>query len=132
MLKINSKEVMVKIQEYIIENFCPDDYTSDPPQEFGEIAKFILQTFRSEKYSLKEDFRFYHNSEALAFEDWAAGLPGLLNTADYYCTNSAVDILGDILEETEQEKAKYTEKSSEKLLTRLIYIGLIMEEKKNA
>ena len=121
MLRTNTKAVKAKIQNYIINNFCPDDYTSDPPQDFGEIAKFILQTFRGEKYSLKEDFRFYHNSEASAFEDWAAGLPGILNTANYYCSNSAVDILGDILEETEQEKAKYTETEAENLLTFLIY-----------
>ena len=129
MLRTNTKKVRVKIQNYIIENFCPDDYTSTPPQEFGEIGRFILQTFRKEKYSLKEDFRFYRNSEALAFEDWAAGLPGILNTADYYCINSAVDILGDILEETEQEKAKYTEEASEKLLTSLIYRELKGAEK---
>ena len=129
MLRTNTKAVKAKIQNYIIDNFCPDDYTSDPPQEFGEIAKFILQTFRSAKYSLKEDFRFYRNSEALAFEDWAAGLPGLLNTSDYYCNNSAVDILGDILEETEQEKAKYTEEASERLLTSLIYRELKGAEK---
>ena len=120
MLRTNTKAVKAKIQNYIINNFCPDDYTSDPPQEFGEIAKFILQKFRSEKYSLEEDFRFYKTEQA-AFEDWAAGLPGLLNTADYYCSNSAVDILGDILEETEQEKAKYTETEAENLLTFLIY-----------
>ena len=129
MLRTNTKKVRVKIQNYIIENFCPDDYTSTPPQEFGEIGRFILQTFRKEKYSLKEDFIFYRNSEALAFEDWAAGLPGILNTADYYCINSAVDILGDILEETEQEKAKYTEEASEKLLTSLIYRELKGAEK---
>ena len=121
MLRTNTKAVKAKIQKYIIDEFCPEDYTANPPQEFGEIARFILQTFRSEKYSLKEDFRFYHNSEALAFEDWAAGLPDVLNTADYYYTNSAVDILGDILEETEQEKAKYTETEAENLLTFLIY-----------
>lgn len=129
MLRTNTKAVKAKIQKYIIDNFCPDDYTSNPPQEFGEIGRFILQTFRKEKYSLKEDFIFYRNSEALAFEDWAAGLPGILNTADYYCINSAVDILGDILEETEQEKAKYTEEASEKLLTSLIYRELKGAEK---
>ena len=130
MLRTNTKEVRVKIQNYIINNFCPDDYTSNPPQEFGEIAKFILQKFKSEKYSLKEDFIFYRNSEALAFEDWAAGLPGILNAADYYCNNSAVDILGDILEETEQEKAKYTETEAENLLTFLIYRELKRGAKK--
>ena len=120
MLRTNTKEARVKIQNYIINNFCPEDYTSNPPQEFGEIAKFILQSFRNEKYSLKEDFRYYKTEQA-AFIDWCAGLPGLLNTVDYYCSNSAVDILGDILEETEQEKAKYTEAEAENLLSFLIY-----------
>ena len=94
MLRTNTKQVRVKIQKYIIENFFPDDYTSNPPQEFGEIAKFILQTFRSEKYSLKEDFRFYHNSEALAFEDWAAGLPKFDGGCGVNCFRSIFEACG--------------------------------------
>ena len=128
MLRTNTKAVKAKIQNYIIDNFRPDDYTSDPPQEFGEIAKFILQTFRSEKYNLPEDFRYYKTEQA-AFADWASGLPGVLDTADYYCRNSAVDILCGILEETEQEKAKYTETEAESLLTLLIYRELKGAEK---
>ena len=119
MLRTNTKEARVKIQNYIINNFCPDDYTSDPPHEFGEIAKFILQKFRIGKYSLKEDFRYYKTEQA-AFADWCAGLPSVLDCC-YFNTRSAVDDLAEILEETEQEKAKYTETEAENLLTFLIY-----------
>ena len=119
MLRTNTKEARVKIQNYIINNFCPENYTANPPQEFGEIAKFILQTFRSEKYNLKEDFRYYKTEQA-AFADWCAGLPSVLDCC-YFYTRSAVDDLAEILEETDQEKAKYTETEAENLLTFLIY-----------
>ena len=56
----------------------------------------------------------------LIFADWCAGLPSILNTC-YYYNRSAVDDLGEILEETEEEKEKYTQTEAEKLLTALIY-----------
>jgi hypothetical protein len=54
------------------------------------------------------------------FEEWASGLPSVLDTC-YYYNRSAVDDLGAILEQTETEKAKYNEQESEKLLTYLIF-----------
>lgn len=39
----------------------------------------------------------------------------------YYYNRSAVDDLGEILEETDEEKAKYSEQQAEELLSRLIY-----------
>lgn len=56
-----------------------------------------------------------------AFEYWCSGLPYLLNTADYYCHNSAINILGDILEETEEERSRFSELEAEKELTYLIF-----------
>ena len=56
----------------------------------------------------------------MIFEDWARGL-ALGNLFCYYYNRSAKDDLGKILEESEEEKAKYTEQEAEELLTRLIY-----------
>lgn len=69
---------------------------------------------------MPQDFRYYRNNEFAAFADWCAGLPGVLNTC-YYYNRSAVDDLGAILEETSEEKARYTEEQAEKTLTTLIY-----------
>jgi hypothetical protein len=47
-------------------------------------------------------------------------LPSVINTL-YYYNRSAITDLGDILEETEDERNRYTESQAEKLLTKLIY-----------
>lgn len=120
MLKTNSKKAAENIRAYIMNGFTPENYTDNPPEDFPEIARFILATFKSEKYNTPEDFRYYRNNEFAAFADWCAGLPSILDTC-YYYNRSAVDDLGDILEETDEEKARYTEKQAEKTLTMLIY-----------
>ena len=69
------------------------------------------------KYAIE---RNYSNPCFVIFEDWARGL-ALGNLFCYYYNRSAVDDLGEIMEETEEEKAKYTEQEAEETLTRLIY-----------
>ena len=120
MLKTNSKKAKENIKQYIIDHFTPEGYTDAAPEEWPEIAIFIIDIFRSEKYSRPEDHRYYNNNELAAFMDWAAGLPSLLDTC-YYYNRSAVDDLAVILEETETEKARFTETDAEKRLTYLIY-----------
>lgn len=124
MLKTNSKKAAENIRAYIVNNFTPEGYTDNPPKDFPKIAAFILDTFRREKYYLPEDFRYYNGCELLAFWDWCAGLPSVLDTC-YFYNRFAVDDLGAILEETEQEKALYTEQQAEQLLTDLIYRELL-------
>ena len=126
MLRTNSKIVRERIQAYIIDNFTmPSDLgyeeIEDPnPDNFKEIAKVIYQVFKLEVY-YPESWRMAHNmSEQNAFTDWCQGLPSILDVPYYYKT-SAVDLLGDILEETENHRLRFTEESSEKLLTNLIY-----------
>lgn len=123
-MKTNNKKARANIRNYIIANFTPEGYTDNPPQEFPEIARFILSTFRNEKYNTPEDFRYYRNNKLAAFADWCAGLCGVLDTC-YFYNRSAVDDLGAILEETEEEKARYTEEQAENTLTFLIYRELI-------
>ena len=129
MLKTNSKQAAENIRAYIVDNFTQEGYTDNPPQEFQEIAAFILSTFRGEKYWCLQDDSYYHGSEAAAFADWCAGLPSVLDTL-YFYNRSAVDDLGAILEETEQEKTRYTEQQAEQLLTSLIYRELQKGERK--
>ncbi len=128
MLKTNSKQAKENIKQYIMDHFTPEGYTDTPPQEWSEIAAFILETFRDEKYKRPEDKRYYHNNEVAAFYDWAQGLPSLLDTC-YYYNRSAVDDLSVILEETETEKARFTDSDAEYLLTALIYRELTRGEK---
>lgn len=129
MLRTNSKKAAENIRAYIVDKFSPEDYTNNPPQEWPEIAAFILATFRDEKYWCPQDIHYYHGNEQAAFADWCAGLPSVLDTC-YFYNRSAVDDLGVILEETEQEKARYTEQQAEQLLTSLIYRELKKGERK--
>ena len=80
MLRTNSKKARENVRNYIAESFTPEGYTDNPPQEFPQIARFILATFRDEKYYLPEDFRYYRYNEFAAFADWCAGLPSVLDT----------------------------------------------------
>lgn len=120
MLKTNSKKARENIQQYIIDHFTPEGYTDETIEGFENVAAFILKTFRSEKYSTKEDFRYYKGIEALAFKDWAQGLPSVLDTC-YYYNRSAVEDVAAILEETTEEKSRYSEEAAENTLTALIY-----------
>ena len=128
MLKTNSNRARENVRAYIVDNFTPENYTDNPPKAFPEIATFILDAFRREKYSCREDFRYYHNNEKAAFAAWCAGLPAVIDTC-YYYNRSAVDDLAAILEESEAEKARYLQSGKEyeaeekaaDLLTGLIY-----------
>ena len=128
MLKTNSKQAKENIKQYIIDGFTPENYTDGKIEGFENIAKYILKTFRSEKYNIKEDFKYYHNNELAAFFDWCQGLPSLIDTC-YYYNRSAVADVAKILEQTETEAARYTEEQAEQLLTNLIYKELLRGEK---
>ena len=114
---LRTKKAIGNIRAYIMDNFAPENYTDTPPEDFPEVAAFILDIFRKEKMS---DFRYRNCNEFAAFTDWCQGLPAVLDTC-YYYNRSAVDDLGRILEETAEEKARFTEAEAERRLTWLIY-----------
>ena len=130
MLKTNSKKARENIKNYIIENFSPENYTDTPPTEWHEIAVFIYDCFQSEKWCCAQDFQYYKNNEWKAFLDWCSGLPSVLDTC-YFYNRSAVEDLGTILEQTEQERSKYEEWAAENLLTMLIFNEIRKEIEKN-
>lgn len=107
-----------------MDNFDCSGYEIKEPKTFQETALAILSTFRSEKF-----YSSSHKGEARDFEDWAQGLPSILNTC-YYYNRSAVDDLAAILEETDSEKNHYTEQQAEARLTVLIYRELKGAERK--
>ena len=124
MLKTNSKKAVENIRQYIIDGFNPE-YIDKELQNidlsinnFKQIASLIYADFKRAKgYEFKR-YRFTPYQQI--FEDWAAGLPGIIDTC-YYYNRSAVKDLQNILEETDAEASKYTEEQAEKRLTYLIY-----------
>jgi hypothetical protein len=122
MLKTNSKKASENLKAYILEHADGTNYgVSLENENFSTVAKFIYNCFIDEKYKGAES---YYTRQKMSlqdvFEEWASGLPSVLDTC-YYYNRSAVDDLAAILEQTETEKAKYNEQESEKLLTCLIF-----------
>lgn len=124
MLRTNAKKARENIRRYIMDNFTPESYTETPPESWPEIARFILETFADEKRYSTRYYGRYMAADWQCFIDWCQGLPSILDTC-YYYNRSAVDDLGSILEETEEEKARFTEAQAEERLTILIYNELM-------
>lgn len=121
MIRTNSRQARQNVQAYIINHFDGCNYDIETPSTFQETAAVILSIFRSEKPA---EGSYSRMSEGERFADWASGLPSILDTC-YYYNRSAVDDLGAILEETAEEKARYSEAQAETLLTSLIYRELV-------
>lgn len=127
MLKTNSKQVKEKIREYILEHFkeyyyqdnkkyIQQDLTND-----DQIFLFIIETIKHEyNHEIKKNYNYLTFK---VFKEYCQGLPSILD-CDYYC-HSAITLLGDILEQTQEERNKYTESQAEELMTKLLYNELI-------
>lgn len=133
MLKTNCKIVKERIRAYIlsaenVEEFAPE---GTPNETYTDKARAIYADFM--RYYDGDNRNHGRNPRNYqeAFEEWAAGLPAIIDTC-YYYNVSAVDLLGDILEETAEERAKYTESDAEHLLTYLIYREISREAMKPA
>lgn len=118
MIRTNSKKAIENIRKYILENFTPYYEGDVDKTDFKKVAKYIQNAIYTEK--IKYDKNAWRYSKQDIFKDWAQGLPSILDTC-YYCNRSAVDDLAIILEETEEEKNKYTQEEAEELLTYLLY-----------
>lgn len=123
MLKTNSKQARENTRRYIMDHFTADSYTDTPPETWPDIAAFIMDCFHDEKLEHDNRYKAGRISKYDLFFDWCQGLPSVLDTC-YYYNRSAVDDLGMILEETPEEKARYTEEKAEKMLTHIIYMEL--------
>ena len=124
MLRTNSKKAKENVRDYIMKWETLEEYGFNHTMPFPQTASAILKIFRSEK-----EYCFVRLvPEYAIFEDWTRGLPSALNCC-YWCFNrSAVDDLGEILEETEEERNRYSEEEAGILLTKLIYRELINGE----
>lgn len=118
MLKSNSKKVLDKIRGYIVDGIDLEYFELEVAPTFSAACKLILTACENEKRYSRS-----HNGFD-TFKDWAQGLPSAFNTL-YYYNVSAVDLLADWLEETDSEKAKYSESEAEEMITRLIYRELV-------
>lgn len=116
MLRTNTKKAIENIKAYITKGFDGTNYGIETPETFEEVARIIYNTF-TEEYLCGCNRR---RNEQEVFVEWCQGLPSILDTC-YYYNRSAVADLGGILEETEEERSRYTEAQAEETLSRLIY-----------
>ena len=124
MLKTNSKQVKRKIREYLYNTFT--DYEGEPAGDRTEsqVLDYIAEKIAYEKLSFKKEKRaerfiyLYKGSILKLITDYTSGL-GSLFDCDYYL-NKAVNVLGDILEQTQEERSKYSQSEAEELMTLLI------------
>ena len=124
-LRTNSRKAKENVRQYILDNvdFTGYDANNMTGADFPKIAHSVLDIFRSEK-----SWAFVPGyNEFCIFLDWTRGLPFALDCCFWY-NRSAVDDLGAILEETEEEKAKYNEEEAGLLLVKLIYRELVKGE----
>lgn len=125
MLKTNSKKARANLMKYI-RDYSLDELTGNygiPVEELetdDQIRLQIWNIFKREK--VKHDLRFKKKKIGFyaLFCEWVQGLP-MGNMFCYLYNRSAVDDLGTILEETESEKARFTEEQAMTRLTDLIY-----------
>ena len=135
MLRTNSKKAAENIRNYIMEDFEYLQERADyrnmklDKNNVDQVLALAWSIFKEEKSGEINRYRFIN--EYQVFKDWASGL-ALGNLFCYYYNRSAVEDLGNILEESAAEKAKYKEEDAEELLTRLIYREMIRAYNKTA
>ena len=129
MLKTNSKQVKNKINKYLYDSFTDYDQKEAEGRSLQEVLEYIAEGIASEKLSCDKSERaarlhaFYKGSIYNVIKDYAQGL-GSLFDCDYYYRCCARDLVGDILEQTKEEREKYSEDQAEDLMTLLIYRAL--------
>ena len=126
MLKTNSKKAKENLKKYIMKYSEPSfiDYLNYEKNStfkidsFSDRCKYLYNRFK-EEYCNDWNIKQYKSYQEV-FNQWTRGLPvgGLFC---YWYNREAKDDLQMILEETKQEKNKYTEEQAEILLTNLIY-----------
>lgn len=119
-IRANSKEARNGIRKYIKECYEAWDEAKENVS-FDEMARDIMDQFENYCHGLET---IYNMQEY--FEDWLTGLPSV-NIGDFYnrSYSNAIDILGEILKETEEERNKYSYEQAEKLLTSMLYKELL-------
>lgn len=135
MLKTNSKEVMNRIKKIIMDSYeaAEEYYTFDGgtmKTEYNDICKDIMNMFYIEKLQFDNRYKAGRISKADLFMDWMQGLPSTFPVSNDIFLSSAVDFLGDLLDETETEKEKFTDEQAEKRTVYLLYRELEKHAKK--
>lgn len=129
-LKTNTKKAINNLWLYLegFINDLNDEYIAYMP-EFNylqpgnkkELATVINEIFNAEVAAHDNRYKAGRISRQELFIEWAHGLPCAGIFDYYYIHESAVKILGDILEESEDERSRFTEDDAGNKLTFFIF-----------
>lgn len=143
MLKTNSKAVKTAIREFIAagaidwaieSNEYDRENGYEPMAEAVELEKLsskgeentdvqkaaAVLVWKYFQNDIKYDYRLGREPMQSIFDSWIRGLPGVVDSEDFLFCN-AVDFMAGILQESEAEKAKYSESDAEELAIYLIW-----------
>lgn len=113
MLKTNSRQAKENLRNYIMTSWNLDP--EDQGKTWAETKEDIKESFYFQAYSSVYERR---QNKQEAFKNWLSGLPHGLG--DFFLCQ-AVEDLGNILNQTEAERNRYTEDQASELLAYLIY-----------
>lgn len=113
MLKTNSKQARENLKAYIMTRWNIEE--EEQGRTWEETKRNIIDSFNYQAYCSEYERR---QNRQEAFKNWLLGLPR--NLGDF-CLCQAVDDLGDILEETKEERSRFTEDQAEEKISALIY-----------
>lgn len=120
MLKTNTKKARANVMAYIRKSSA-DYYVEgyDAPEDItdGDLCRLILEDFFD---TWGHEVARHNKPIQQAFIEWGAGLTAG-DLFDYFYNADPVEIVGDILEETAEERSKYTEEQAADLLGYLIF-----------
>ena len=114
MLRTNSKQARENLKAYIMTGWNIEE--DEQGRTWKETQRDIIDSFNYQAYSSEYERR---QNRQEAFKNWLLGLPR--NLGDF-CLCWAVDDLGDILEESEEERNRFTEQQAEEKISELIYM----------
>lgn len=122
MLRTNSKQAKQNLQAYIMTAWNIED--GEEARSWKATASAVWADFIRCAYS--SEYERKQNKQE-AFKGWLQGLPRGLG--DFYLYEAVRD-LGDILEETEEERNRYTEDQASDKLAMLIYCEVEREARR--
>lgn len=126
MRKLNCKEVNEALKNEIMDSYesAEEYYTYDGAEmktEYTDICKDILKMFECEKLNGDLRYKASNMSKQDLFVEWMSGLPSSFPVSCDIFLGSAAEWLGNILDETETEKQKYSDSKAERTSCLILY-----------
>lgn len=126
MRKLNCKEVNEALKKEIMDSYesAEEYFTYDGAEmktEYNDICKDILKSFEREKLNNDLAYKAGRISKQDLFIEWMSGLPSSFPVSCDIFLGCATEWLGNILDETEAEKQKYSDSKAERASCLILY-----------